>query len=170
MGVSNYPEPRILLKLVRSKARIIFFYNLVKERTLQPQNNRPLYGLPFDSCGYLWIPIQVAHQTLCLSCKRLLRDRKQASIARSQSSSYYEQHSHQTRHIFIVSYSAASTFRFSVKIINGRSLQKITRAIRFNITTLINVNIIERGYSLTRPKPHPPTTLLFLCQMEWDRY
>jgi hypothetical protein len=125
MGVSHYPGPRILLKLVRSKARLIFFDNLVKERTLQPQHNRPLYGLPFHSCGCRWIPLQVAHKTLCLSCKRPLlwhknSDKKQASIPWPQPSSYYEQHSRQNRHTFIASYSAASTFRFSVEFINGR--------------------------------------------------
>jgi len=57
-----------------------------------------------------------------------------------------------------------------VEIINGRSLQKITRAIRFNIMSLINVNIIERGYCLTRRKPHPfpPPTFSYVRWKEID--
>jgi hypothetical protein len=50
-SASNYPDTRIILKLLRSKARIISFDNLVKRHTLQVQYNTDYSFIPAGICG-----------------------------------------------------------------------------------------------------------------------
>lgn len=84
-SASNYSDTRIILKILNSKATILSFDNLVKGHTLQVQYNRSLDGLVFHSCGYLWIPLQVARKTICLSRKRLHSDKNMATRSRTVS-------------------------------------------------------------------------------------
>jgi hypothetical protein len=46
-SASNYPDTRIILKILCSKARIISFDNMVKGHTLQAQYNRAMHDYSF---------------------------------------------------------------------------------------------------------------------------